>query len=46
MRLEGLEEPGLKGTPGTLESFGWQLDDLEIWDGLPEPGKDAESRPR
>ena len=30
------------GTP-PLESFGWQLDDLEIWDGLPDPAKRTES---
>jgi hypothetical protein len=28
------------GTP-PRESFGWQLDDLEIWDGLPDPGQRA-----
>lgn len=34
------------GGTAPLESFGWQLDDLEIWDGLPEPGRRAESRPQ
>lgn len=37
--------PSMFGGPTSpLESFGWQLDDLEIWDGLPAPGKTAESR--
>ena len=34
------------GGTAPLESFGWQLDDLEIWDGLPAAERRAESRPR
>jgi len=34
------------GGTAPLESFGWQLDDLEIWDGLPGPAKRTESESR
>jgi len=34
------------GGTAPRESFGWQLDDLEIWDGLPAPEGRAASRPQ
>ena len=34
------------GAQGPKTSFGWQLDELEIWDGLPPPKRDATPAPR
>ena len=33
------------GGTAPLESFGWQMDDLEIWDGLPNPASEMKPAP-